>query len=121
MAFTLTPAVQIERDANGNVRSLNHGGQAYGPVPNVLNAQKLAEAYLIDVAGIYGIDPAWLSALALRPSGKVENAGTELRFAQQNAVTGTATASFQQTHFGLPVWQAGFTVSMLADPPRATS
>jgi hypothetical protein len=56
-----------------------------------------------DVAGIYGIDPAWFGALDLSPSGKVENAGTELRFARQDAVTGTATASFQQTHFGLPV------------------
>jgi hypothetical protein len=121
MAFTLSPAVQVERDADGNVRSLNHGGQPYGPLANVLNARKLAESYLNDVAAVYGIDPTWLGALDLRPSGKVENAGTELRFAQQDAATGTATASFQQTHFGLPVWQAGFTVSMLANPLRATS
>ncbi|HEV2175767.1 MAG TPA: hypothetical protein VGW33_00965 [Terriglobia bacterium] len=121
MAFTLTPAVQIERDADGNVRSLNHGGQPYGPLSNILNARKLAESYLNDVAGIYGIDPAWLGALDKSPSGTVENAGTELRFAQQDAVTGTATASFQQTHFGLPVWQAGFTVGLLAEPLRATS
>jgi zinc metalloprotease ZmpB len=121
MAFALSPAVQIERDPSGNVRSLNHGGQPYGPIPNVLNAQKLAETYLNDVAEIYGIDSAWLNALGLRPSGTVENAGTELRFAQQDAVTGTATASFQQTHFGLPVWQAGFTVSMLTEPLRATA
>jgi len=86
-----------------------------------LNAQKLAETYLNDVAEIYGIDPAWLRALGLRPSGTVENAVTELRFAQQGAVTGTATVSFQQTHFGLPVWQAGFTVSMLASPLRVTA
>lgn len=120
MAFTLTPAVQIERDSKGNIRSLNHGGQPYGSIPNVLNVQRVAEAYLNDVAGIYGIDPAWLGALGLRPSGTVEKAGTELRFAQQDAVTGTATASFQQTHFGLPVWQAGFTVSMLTGPLRVT-
>lgn len=121
MAFTLSPAVEVERDANGNVRSLNHGGQPYGPLANVFNVKKLAEAYLNDVAGIYGIDPAWLAALDKSPSGTVENAGTELRFAQQDALTGTATASFQQTHFGLPVWQAGFTVGLLAEPLRATS
>ena len=46
MAFALSPAVQIERDPSGNVRSLNHLGQPYGPLTNVLNPQKLAESYL---------------------------------------------------------------------------
>jgi len=55
------------------------------------------------------------------PSDVVESAGTELRFGRQDAITGTATVSFQQTHFGLPIWQAGFTVSMLTEPLRATA
>jgi zinc metalloprotease ZmpB len=58
--------------------------------------------------------------VAQSPSNGVEDAGTELRFSRQDAITGTATVSFQQTHFGLPVWQAGFTVSMLTGPLRAT-
>ena len=73
------------------------------------------------MAAIYGIDPAWLNALAQNPSNVIENVGTELRFSQEGAITGTATVSFQQTHFGLPVWQAGFTVGMLTGPLRATS
>ena len=67
----------------------------------------LGEAYLRDVAAIYGIDPSWLGSLAKTPSDVVESAGTELRFGHQDAITGTATVSFQQTHFGLPIWQAG--------------
>jgi hypothetical protein len=86
-----------------------------------MNAQALGEAYLRDVAAIYGIDPSWLDSLAKTPSDVVENAGTELRFGHQDAITGTATVSFQQTHFGLPIWQAGFTVSMLTGPLRATA
>jgi hypothetical protein len=120
MAFILSPAIQIERDRTGRVRGLNHLGQPYGPLANVLNAQRLAETYLHDVATIYGIDPAWLNALAQSPSDVLENVGTELRLRRHDAITGTATVSFQQTHFGLPVWQAGFTVSMLTGPLRAT-
>jgi hypothetical protein len=120
MDFLLSPSVQIERDRSGNIRSLSHGAQPYGLELGILDAQKLAEAYLRDVAAIYDIDLNWLKALDQNPSDAVSNAGTELRFAQQGTITGTATVSFQQTHFGLPVWQAGFTVSMLTGPLRAT-
>jgi len=121
LTFTISQSVQIERDPTNGVRGLNHLGKPYGPVPNILNAQELAVAYLHDVASIYGIDPALLNALAQSPSDVVEDGGTELRYSRQEAITGTATVSFQQTHFGLPVWQAGFTVSMLTGPLRATS
>src|SRR6267378_4677708 len=121
LTFTISQSVQIERDPTNGVRGLNHLGKPYGPVPNILNAQELAVAYLHDVATIYGIDPALLNALAQSPSDVVEDGGTELRYSRQEAITGTATVSFQQTHFGLPVWQAGFTVSMLTGPLRATS
>ncbi len=121
MAFIISKSVYIERDSSGAVRGLNHLGQPYGPLAAVLNARKLGEAYLHDVAAYYGIDPAWLKALGQSPSDVIEDAGTELRFSRQDAITGTATVSFQQTHFGLPVWQAGFTVSMLTGPLRATA
>jgi hypothetical protein len=121
LTFTISQSVQIERDPTNGVRGLNHLGKPYGPLPNILNAQELAVAYLHDVATVYGIDLALLNALAQSPSDVVEDAGTELRFSRQEAITGTATVSFQQTHFGLPVWQAGFTVSMLTGPLRATS
>jgi zinc metalloprotease ZmpB len=121
MAFAMSPAVQIERDASGVVRGLYHLGKPYGPLAGVLNAQKLAETYLHDVVTIYGIDPALLNALTKNPSEVIENTGAELRFDRQDAITGTATVSFQQTYFGLPIWQAGFTVSMLTGPLRATS
>src|ERR1700731_4717449 len=98
MPFTLTPAVQIERDQSGSVQGLYHGAQPYGPGLDILNAQKLAEAYLRDVASTYFIDAHWLNTLDQNPSDVILNAATELRFGQQNAVTGTATVSFQQTH-----------------------
>jgi hypothetical protein len=120
MSFTLSPAVQVERGPDGKVRSLSHSGQPYGIELGSLSIQQLAKSYLSDVAEIFGIDAKWLGALDLRPSDKLENAATELRFAQQDAIPGTATASFQQTCFGLPVWEAGFTVFMLTGPLRAT-
>src|SRR6267378_1928322 len=105
MAFTISPAVEIERGPGGEVRGLYHSGQPYGPIENVLNAKSLAEAYLRAVAPIYGIDPAWLNELDKTPSDSVEDVTTELRFTHQDAIAGTATVSFQQTYFGLPIWQ----------------
>ncbi|GLQ91273.1 hypothetical protein [Dyella acidisoli] len=121
MAFILSPAVQVERDSTGTVRGLMHLGQPYVASALVLNAQRLAEIYLQDVATIFSIDPSWLTALSATPSDALENVGTELRFGRQDTITGTATVSYQQTHFGLPVWEAGFTVAMLSTPLRATS
>ena len=48
MAFTISQSVQIERDASGAVRSLNHLGQPYGPTDIVLTPRALAEIYLRD-------------------------------------------------------------------------
>src|SRR5262249_48776633 len=121
MPFNTSESVQIERDASGRIISLNHLGQPYRAADIDVNVQQLGEAYLHEVAVYYGIDPAWLDSLAKNPSDVVEDAGTELRFGHLDAITGTATVSFQQTHFGLPVWQAGFTVSMLTGPLRATA
>ena len=91
LTFIISQSVQVERDPTDGVRGLNHLGKPYGPLPNILNAQKLAEAYLHDVASIYGIDPALLNALAQSPSDVVEDGGTELRYSRQEAITGTAT------------------------------
>jgi zinc metalloprotease ZmpB len=121
MVIIISPSVQVERDSTGAVRGLNHLGQPYGPLANVLNPQKLAEVYVEDAAAIYGIDPTWLKALAQNPSDVIEDAGTELRFSRQDVSIGTATVSFQQTQFGLPVWEGGFTVSMLTGPLRTTA
>jgi hypothetical protein len=35
MASSISPSVQIERDAGGAVRSLSHGGPRYGPPANI--------------------------------------------------------------------------------------
>jgi hypothetical protein len=86
MASSISPSVQIERDAGGAVRSLSHGGPRYGSLGNILNAQRLVEVYLRDVAAIYGIDPTWLNALTQSQSSVIKNAATEQRFGRQDLV-----------------------------------
>ena len=56
MTFVISQSVQIERDSSNDIRGLNHLSKPYGPLPNILNAQKLAEAYLHDVATTYRIN-----------------------------------------------------------------
>jgi hypothetical protein len=86
MASSISPSVQIERDAGGAVPSLSHGGSRYGSLGNILNAQRLVEVYLRDVAAIYGIDPTWLNALTQSQSSVIKNAATEQRFGRQDLV-----------------------------------
>ena len=120
MAFQITPAVSIERDQSGVVRSLAHLTQPYTGEGIVRNARALADAYLRDVAPIYEFPPAWLSGLGLTPSDTIDDAPTELRFAGQQTATGSVTLQYQQTHFGLPIWEAGTSVTLLTDNLRAT-
>ncbi|HKB92517.1 MAG TPA: hypothetical protein VKC60_18525, partial [Opitutaceae bacterium] len=122
MSFAITPAVQIERDDAGNVRSIEHLTQPYQPLGvEAFNAAAVASAYVRDVTQIYGIDPALLAALDSPPSDQIIDEPTRLHLVLSQAALGTATVSYQQTHFGLPVWEAGLTVKLLTAPPRVVA
>jgi hypothetical protein len=121
MAFQVTRYVSFERDAAGLVIGLQHLTKPFTTSSN-LDSQSLASAYLRDVAGIYSIPTRWTAALEIKPSAGIEaGSSTELRFSSWNAVTGTVTVSFQQTYFGLPIWQAGFVVNLLESELRVVS
>jgi zinc metalloprotease ZmpB len=123
MAFTLTPEVKVRRDAQGNVRQLSHTQEPYRPdamamaimaadgKPATLTPRALAEEYLRDVAGFYGFAPAALANFAAAPAAAaITTVPTELRFKEEKAVANAATVSYDQTHFGLPIWNAGVAV-----------
>lgn len=119
MAFQITPGVEVERDTAGAVRSLQHVTVPYTPVGAVaLNASSVAEVYLRDVASIYGFDPALLAALDTPPSDQIIAEATQLHLVGAQRALGATTVSYQQTHFGLPVWEAGFSVQLLNQPMR---
>jgi zinc metalloprotease ZmpB len=117
MAFSITPNVQVETDASGVVRHLQHPQEPYLAGPDVGSEAELATIYLRDVAEVYGIDRAMLTSLGEEPP---EGPGPYLELAEQKPMMGTTIVSFVETYNGLPVWEAGFTVSIQANPLRVT-
>src|SRR5687768_16672983 len=122
MPFDLTPNIHVRRDQTGTVRHPRHPQQPYVS-PAVAEPQPLplAAEYVREVASIYGVDPALLANLTSAPPNELTPAGPELRFAGEKTVLGTVTLSFSQTQFGIPIWEAGVSVTTQPSPRRVTS
>jgi zinc metalloprotease ZmpB len=122
MPFTITPNVHVERDAQGVIRHLRHLQEPYtaagltAPTP-----QAIAAEYVRDAASIYGLDTGLLTDLT-RPAGQeLTDEGTLLRFAEEKSFMGTTVVSYVQTHYGLPIWEAGVSATLQEQPLRVTS
>lgn len=130
MAFNLTPSVSVRRDEQGHVRQLSHPQQPYRPesmpgiFPGASAAQPTprahAESYLREVAPLYGFAPREVSNFAAAPTTSPSEAPTELRFKEEKNIASNATVSYDQTHFGLPIWDAGVTVRINVTPMQVT-
>lgn len=128
MTFEITPDVEVRRDQEGVARSLRHLQQPYTETDAGLTAptpRSLAGQYVRDVAEIYDIDPGWLvdldQPLPRNASTDPTDEGTRLRFTEERGVMETTTVTYQQTHRGLPVWEAELSVRMHDDSLRTTS
>ena len=111
MAFTVTPNVEIRRDARGIARAIEHLQQPFTATGFAArNPRAAAAEYVREVAQIYSIDPAMLEGIDREPEGRLTNEGSRLRFGAENRTLETAVVSFVETHFGLPIWEAGVTV-----------
>lgn len=147
MTFELTDDVQVNRDDDGNVRQLEHIQQpvvaiaagragfaedveaaAGAPTVAAATPQALAEQYLRTVAPIYGLDDAILPGLAGGPNAFSADgavippaADGKLELAGEKNVMGTTVVSYQQTYQGLPVWEAGVSVTIQEAPLRVTA
>lgn len=122
MAFQLTSAMEVRRDDKGRLRHLSHLTEPFqGDEVSRTSPRALAAAYLREVSDIYGVAPQLFSTLGQKFSTEPGNAGPELRFGEEKRLMDTATVSFGQTLFGVPIWEAGFTIVMQDRPLRVTS
>lgn len=122
MTFILSTNVDVQRDERGRVEQLTHIFEPYmGERGQRGDARVLAMAYLNDVDELYAIDRAWLASVKQKPARRPMRAKTQLRFSEQKELHGTTTVSFAQTQFGIPVWEAGFSVVVQSSPLRVTS
>lgn len=119
MPLELTPDVTVRQDANGRVRQLSHPHKQYRPAPvdrlaagmtSQLTPRALAEHYLRDAASVFGFASEQTTNFAATTGINPSDAGVELRFKEEKAVGSAVTVAYDQTVFGLPIWDAGVTV-----------
>ncbi len=122
MAFQITPNVHVDSDDSGVARHLAHLQAPYLP-PSVAatSPRALADQYLHEVAPLYRLDPALLTNLDAPLEGKLSDVVTQLRFAAEKQIFETTVISYVQTHYGLPIWEAGVSITLHSQPLRVTS
>lgn len=123
MPFNLNANVSVTRDDSGVVRGLEHLQQPFRSDTGLAlsNPSRLGEDYLRSVADIYGFLPALISDLNAPISNIPTDDGPRLVFAEEKSSHLTITVSYYQTVLGLPIWESGFSVSVLPAPLRGTS
>lgn len=124
MAFNITPNVKVRRDKEGKVRNIEHLQEPYLPEDNFEQAscQALASGYLSKLIPILEIPKNTLNNLAEGPLSTIDlKLGNELRLVQEKRIMANTTLEYAQTHFGLPIWHSGVSVSVHHEPLRTTS
>ncbi len=120
MPITITSNVHVERAPDGTVRQLRHLQQPY--FEGQLVGRSLAERYVQDVAGFYQFPPDALTTLSspFHPTNNFSDEPTRLFCYGESALLGTSTITFVQTLGGLPIWEAGLSVTVQTGPDRVT-
>ncbi len=140
MVFELTDKVQVDRDDQGKVQQLEHFAQPVvavqpggleradtfdAPIVAAATPQALAAQYLREVAPIYQFDQRMLADqsggdAAFDDSDAPSQQG-KLELFDEKEVMGTTVVSYQQTYDGMPVWEAGASVTIQPQPMRVTA
>ena len=91
-------------------------------VSGATTAQAAAQEYLEQHAELLGVEPATLANLtSARETQPVDDAGSEFRIHTEKQVFDTTTVAYDQTYFGLPVWEASVAVHLKQDPYRVVA
>lgn len=113
--FDENASVQVTRDADGTVRDLLHVDEPF--ISTASSPLLAARDYLAKLGAVLGISDAQLTHFSLAPESTPTRDGVEYRFSQEKPQFDTTTVVFEQTYFGLPVWEAGVAVHMRQQRP----
>lgn len=108
----------VDRDDAGVVRGVLHE-QVY--VSAARTPQLAAREYLESFGGLFGIAPSELNSLFSNAESEPTADGVEYRLQAEKTQFDTTTLTFNQTYFGLPVWEAGLAIQIKSDPYRIVS
>jgi zinc metalloprotease ZmpB len=107
---------RIVRETNGVARMLSHPG--YHLVSRASTPQHAAKAYLRHYGHLLGLRQQHLKNMASPVAHQLTDAGVEYRFLAEKRQSDIITVAYHQTCLGLPVWEAGFSVTMKHEPFR---
>lgn len=118
MPLEINPDVKVTKDSSGIVRQLSHthvyrSGTtefALSASAPVLTPRALAEQYLREAAPVLGFSGRETANFSAAPDSNVTDVGVELRFKEEKSVGSAVTVAYDQTVFGLPIWNAGVAV-----------
>src|SRR4051812_31122573 len=116
--YDATTQTYINTDEQGIVRGLTP------EEPSASGAdtpQDAAQEYLQRHAELLGVEPAALENLTAARETHPVDAGDEFRIHTQKQQFDTTTVAYDQTYFGLPVWEASVAVHVKNDPYRVVS
>jgi len=89
------------------------------PAPtDAASAREAADQYLREHSELLGVAPAELDNLALTREATPVAAGSQFRLHGEKAQFDTTTVTYDQTMYGLPVWEAGVSVHVKEGPFR---
>jgi hypothetical protein len=113
-----TTQTYINTDEQGIVRGLTPEAPA---VSRADTPQDVAQEYLEQHAELLGVEPAALENLTADRETQPVDAGNEFRIHTEKQQFDTTTVAYDQTYFGLPVWEASVAVHVKHDPYRVVS
>ncbi len=106
-----TKHINMITDKQGFVRVLSHVGK-YVSAKKGRDPGSAARDYLQEYGDLLGVRRQHLKSLLHPIEDEPTSAGIEYRFAHKKSQFDLTTVSFHQTRFGLPVWEAGISVTV---------
>ncbi|RYF61132.1 MAG: hypothetical protein EOO39_31765, partial [Cytophagaceae bacterium] len=103
-------------DTAGIVRDMNHSEEPVQVAGN--SAREVADAYLQRQTDQFMVQPASMQSLSREVALAPEEEAAGLRFTSEKSQFDITTVGYQQTYFGLPVWNAGVAVQVKDGPYR---
>jgi hypothetical protein len=113
--FDARSQTKVLRDAHGIARGLSHNRHV---ATEARTPQLAARDYLIKHGELLGLRREQLGHLFAPIEQEPTADEIEYRLLSEKHQSDLTTVSFYQTHFGLPVWEAGLSITMKENPLR---
>lgn len=103
-------------DTAGVVRDMNHSAEPVQLTGD--SAREVADAYLQQQTDQFMVQPESRQNLSRAVADTPEDEAAGLRFSNEKSQFDITTVGYQQTYFGLPVWNSGVAVQVKHGPYR---